>query len=546
MPKPEGLLTILQGDWIEQLRQIPDESVQMCVTSPPYFGLRDYGADGQLGLEKSPADYVSKLVEGFNDVRRVLKKDGVLFINLGDSYAGSRCGPNGDDATRRHVVQSDTFVKSKREGKRWGGGNLKCPGVKVKDLIGVPWMVAFALRDSGWYLRCDIIWSKPNPMPESVTDRPTRAHEYIFLLSKSPKYYYNHEAIRETPSLTLIKQVEEGYNGHAIKDYLKMGVQDASATKSRIISNARKRIDKQRGHSRRHAGFNDKWDALTPAEQALLGRNKRSVWTVAPANFSEFSVSWVWERHDCEATCGNLHIASLNCPIYGGLFDLVSTALCDGHEGGDCSRIARICDRLSLEPKDGFFPIDQLRAWNFGQQRLDSVLLKHFGIASDHNTETHKTGLFVSTSLSCKPSSQRSSHILSILAEHGLSAPHLDMLLNNTWEGDLSENHNIGSLWSIVDSDRLPDFCAAYGINYKKTPRETSHFATFPTKLIEPCILAGSKAGDVVIDPFAGSGTTGEVALTLGRKSVLIELNPDYIKMIEKRCTIQPGFPFAA
>lgn len=195
-----------------------------------------------------------------------------------------------------------------------------------------------------------MIWAKPNAMPESVTDRPTRSHEYIFLLTKSRKYFYNHEAIKEPPSLDLIKQIEDGYNGSAVKDFGLNGVQDASATKSRIINGYRKRIDKQSGHSRRHDGFNDRWDKLTREEQMACGANKRSVWTVAPANYRD------------------------------------------------------------------------------------------------------------------------------------------------------------------------------------------AHFATFPPKLIEPCILAGSRPGDTVLDPFGGSGTTAEVAISHGRKALIIELNPEYIPMIHARC----------
>lgn len=171
--------------------------VQTCVTSPPYFGLRDYGVADQIGLEATPEAYVAEMVEVFRLVRDLLTDDGTLWLNLGDTYAGSRCGPNNDGETGRHVVQSDVFIKSKLEGKRWGGGDVKCPGFKPKDLIGIPWRVAFALQAEGWYLRSDVIWHKPNPMPESVTDRPTKSHEYIFLLSKSSDYFYDSESISE-------------------------------------------------------------------------------------------------------------------------------------------------------------------------------------------------------------------------------------------------------------------------------------------------------------------------------------------------------------
>ena len=175
---------IKQGDALNVLKTMPEQSVHCCVTSPPYFGLRDYGVEGQIGLERTPEEYVDKLVQVFREVRRVLRDDGTLWLNLGDSYNGS--GGAGGDYNPGGL----------KEGQPKYPGR-KVPGLKPKDLIGTPWMVALALRNDGWYLRCDIIWEKVNCLPESATDRPTRAHEYIFLLSKSPKYYYDHEAIKE-------------------------------------------------------------------------------------------------------------------------------------------------------------------------------------------------------------------------------------------------------------------------------------------------------------------------------------------------------------
>ena len=178
---------LYQGDALETLKQMEDESIHCCVTSPPYWGLRDYGCDGQIGLEYSPDEYVSKMVEVFREVKRVLRKDGTLWLNLGDSYTMKFGGGKGSKSgTTKAAV--DEIEKPPREIPS---------GLKPKDLVGIPWMVAFALRADGWYLRSDIIWAKGNPMPESVTDRPTKAHEYIFLLSKGARYYYDAEAIRE-------------------------------------------------------------------------------------------------------------------------------------------------------------------------------------------------------------------------------------------------------------------------------------------------------------------------------------------------------------
>lgn len=192
------------GDCLESLRAMPDQSVHCCVTSPPYFGLRDYGVDGQIGLEDTPAAFVARLVEVFREVRRVLRDDGTLWLNLGDSYSRSPAkggsGPGGKNESRwgygaaqsAKVCSSDGGVgRGDRPGSRSGG-------LGEKQLLGIPWRVAFALQDDGWYLRQDIIWHKPNPMPESVRDRCTKAHEYIFLLSKGPRYYFDSEAIRET------------------------------------------------------------------------------------------------------------------------------------------------------------------------------------------------------------------------------------------------------------------------------------------------------------------------------------------------------------
>ena len=179
------------GDCRDTMRKWADQGIkaQTCVTSPPYYGLRDYGHDGQIGLEETPEEYITAMVEVFSCVRDVLADDGTLWLNIGDSYAGnnsqaSNNGRAGYGNPRERVV------------------NRTGEGLKTKDLIGIPWMLAFALRADGWYLRQDIIWHKPNPMPESVQDRCTKSHEYIFLLSKSPKYYYDIDSIKEDAHTT--------------------------------------------------------------------------------------------------------------------------------------------------------------------------------------------------------------------------------------------------------------------------------------------------------------------------------------------------------
>lgn len=332
------------GDCLEVLRTLPDASVQCCVTSPPYFGLRDYGHAGQIGLESTPDAFVAKLVAVFAEVRRVLRDDGTLWLNLGDSYAANR-GYQVPDS--KHVDVGN--------GK---GMKAAALGAKVKDLLGIPWRVAFALQADGWYLRSDIIWHKPNPMPESVTDRPTKAHEYLFLLTKSERYYYDADAIAE-PAIHAgdVKTNNAGKNG-------RMG--EFGATRG---------------------GF------LRP-EGVTVGdtRNRRTVWSV-------------------EAT---------------------------GNRERECLMI------------------------------LDS-----------------------------------------------------DLSTADKWDA-------IKAMMSGAQSDVWRIATQAFS---------EAHFATFPPKLIEPCILAGSKQGDTILDPFGGAGTTGLVADRLGRNALLIELNPQYAAMARRRIT---------
>jgi DNA modification methylase len=301
---------ILQGDCLEQLKTLPDGSVNCCVTSPPYYGLRDYGHDGQIGLEETPEQYVAKLVEVFREVRRVLRDDGTCWVNLGDSYANKGCDSSsvgGFTGERIRAGKKGIMDSRPREIP---------PGLKPKDLIGIPWRVAFALQADGWYLRQDIIWHKPNPMPESVTDRCTKAHEYIFLLTKSARYWYDSEAVKEASI---------HYDS------------DARAGKGNIRYEGKRTIDT--------SGKNGQDSFVTINET----RNRRSVWTVA------------------------------------------------------------------TKPYSG------------------------------------------------------------------------------------------------------------------------AHFAVFPPDLIRPCILAGCPVNGTVLDPFGGSGTSGEVALEEGRNAILIELNPEYITLAHKR-----------
>lgn len=272
-------------DCIEGLRQLPDESVHCCVTSPPYWGLRDYGVAGQYGLEETPEAFVSRQVDVFQEVRRVLRKGGTCWVNIGDSYAAS--------AANRPAKHTGDGLGS-IEHRKAGSVQLRkdVSGLKRKDLVGIPWMLAFALRQDGWYLRQDIIWSKPNPMPESVTDRCTKSHEYIFLLTKSDKYYFNQETIKEPASANTharrsIKTPaswDTGQGSHNRKSgrYSNTGVGWGSASNNDPTDN-RKRPSRVKNNSSFDTAMH------TMPEK----RNKRSVWAITPqaykgAHFATF------------------------------------------------------------------------------------------------------------------------------------------------------------------------------------------------------------------------------------------------------------------
>lgn len=274
--------TVFNGDCIDGLRTLPDGVVNCCVTSPPYFGLRDYGMDGQIGLEETPNEYVEKMVNVFREVKRVLRDDGTLWLNIGDSYAGSGKGSNCDGSVHLSALNSK---QGTHKGTIYG---YKHPQkaytivLKNKDLIGIPWRLAFALQADGWYLRQDIIWHKPNPMPESVTDRCTKSHEYIFLLSKSAKYYYDHEAIKSEISDTTIKRLMQDtrwQNGSSRVPGKTNGNMKAVGT-LRKGYNHRGEGDKKLGS---HSGNYDGDGNIIGGGKA----NKRSVWTVITKPFKE-------------------------------------------------------------------------------------------------------------------------------------------------------------------------------------------------------------------------------------------------------------------
>ncbi len=255
---------IYNMDCLECLKQLPDNSINCCVTSPPYWGLRDYGVDGQIGLEVTPAEYVGRMVEVFREVKRVFRADGTLWLNLGDSYAGYWGDKKAREENRPSMADTNGWTNGFNMNARPDFHNaFDEMKIKPKDLVGIPWMVAFALRADGWYLRQDIIWHKPNPMPESVKDRCTKAHEYIVLLSKSKKYYYDADAIREPLSVHRAKQAGQ-----------KVEPGNDIVGRREQIEHARQRGSG--GHFDGHKWF------MNP-----LGRNKRSVWTITTKPFKE-------------------------------------------------------------------------------------------------------------------------------------------------------------------------------------------------------------------------------------------------------------------
>lgn len=280
---------------------LPDKSVNSIITSPPYWGLRDYKAEGQLGLEKTPEEFIANMVKVFREAWRVLRDDGTLWINIGDSYAGG--GKGGGSKGRKQQTNTGSLVNPSKVPK----------GLKAKDLVGIPWMLAFALRSDGWYLRQDIIWHKPNPMPESTRDRCTKSHEYFFMFSKKPRYYYDAFAIRTPYAYKTFTTfgIESTGNGDGsglvasenwandvpVRKPKKWKTPDGWDTgtgahgsihrEGREKGTPADKPVKQRGHVQRHAGFEEKWDNMTVPEQQAMGANKRSVWTIATQGFKE-------------------------------------------------------------------------------------------------------------------------------------------------------------------------------------------------------------------------------------------------------------------
>ena len=418
--------TILFGDCRETLKQF-DEQARMCVTSPPYYGLRDYGGEEyQIGQEQTPEEFIEQLVSVFREVRNVLTDDGTLWVNLGDSYYNYRPG-------KGQALVKQTVSKTKQDlPDKCSKRANKLQGLKEKDLIGIPWMFAFAMRNDGWYLRQDIIWHKPNPMPESVRDRCTKAHEYIFLFSKNRKYFYNNEAIKEPA-----------------KDW---GTRDRSKGK-----------------------YHNKGTGLQPHSgltKSYPTKNKRSVWTSKHGKY-------VTEEN--EAT----HRQGIHANRGQNLIE-VRSKLPTQKEFVEFLR-SKTNAKVLAENTD--IPLTKIEHWF----RFDNSGFAYPTIEDWKKVRKHIDDYDV--------------------MDEGLTYFEL-----KTDEVAVSDKKNKRSVWSITNK-----------------PYKGAHFATYPPDLIEPCILAGSEKGDIILDPFMGSGTTAMVAKSLGRDYIGCELHEDYGNLIQKR-----------
>jgi len=327
---------IILGDSREKLREIETGSVHCCITSPPYFGLRDYGVEGQMGLEATPAEFVAGMVDLFREVRRVLRDDGTLWLNLGDSYAGSWGAQSRGEATGEGSarIQGTSPLQARSIAAHVRGtthvGSLKnTPGLKPKDLIGIPWRVALALQEDGWWLRQDIIWSKPNPMPESVKDRCTKAHEYLFLLSKSERYHYDHDAIAENAEFS------EPNSPQSIKSPMGQGY-----------------TRRARGIPPRHEKYAESSDQSRLDRVGRGGRrNKRSVWTVSTKPFKQ--AHFATFPPDLIEPC-----VLAGCPKGGTILDPFGGA---GTTGMVAERLGRNATLIELNPEYAAMASDRLR-----------------------------------------------------------------------------------------------------------------------------------------------------------------------------------------
>jgi DNA methylase len=407
-------IRLLTGDCRAVLPTLPERSVQCVVTSPPYFGLRDYGVKGQIGLETTVEAYVAALVGVFRLVRRVLRDDGTVWLVLGDSFAD-------------------------------------------KQLLGVPWRVAFALQEDGWYLRSDIIWSKPNPMPESVRDRPTRSHEYVFLLTKRATYFYDADAVREPHSETVRRPNVFNQVGPTMH---------APPGQSPQIR-----------HDSKEAMFHPN------------GRNRRSVWTITPKPFSDWTkisrqVRVPWD----DASDDSGRITSPDCPLHAGQPDREPTPRGGGRGGDRSSRNPGNGSHLAQAPAFESVPTVPPPALDSAGGSSDLLPLLCAPTATMHSTGSHRTAPVPATSGPCRPSARTPDRTGDTSASPESGAP-----CDRTPESKTAPDDSGGPLsgqttFRTAHTSSLICSCEYYDI----VTESISHFATFPPDLVEPCVLAGT------------------------------------------------------
>jgi DNA modification methylase len=567
VPKPyyqDGAVTLFAGDALTVLRELPAASVQTCITSPPYWGLRDYGTatwdggeagcdhrangerrrlphgdgrvndsyaderhliagaganfkslcgkcgarriDAQLGLEPTPEEYVANLVAVFREVRRVLRDDGTLWLNLGDSYANDTKW--GGSSGGKHVLAL--------HGQTGIGRQKVTTGLKAKSLVGIPWRVAFALQADGWYLRSDIIWAKPNPMPESVTDRPTKAHEYLFLLAKRERYFYDAEAIAEPVTASTIERLSQPTLGEQTGSFRVPG-----KTNGPMKAVGRGGVNAFCGQGHFCDGENgpanregrDMKDVGTGTT-----RSRRTVWEIATTPFSGARLLGA-------ARDGNGRIRSADCPLHGDQRLSASTVRDDERQAASPSRRNLGTEsRPDGAPQDEPVPTETRRAEDSAPDSSGSPAPSCALLATDRSSGTRKTGRAPETSPHETP--DEGSPLRTDDTQPGLwTTAIFARRPANSNEGDSSADGSESDP-SARTQPSTTDKCSCGIID---------HFAVFPVDLVKPCVLAGAPVGGIVLDPFVGSGTTCYVAKELGRRAIGIDLSAAYLDLAAKR-----------
>lgn len=504
--------TIHHGDCLEVLRDLKSASVHCCVTSPPYFGLRDYGDPGQIGLEPNPEAYVDKLVEVFREVRRVLRDDGTLWLNLGDTYASDGGpgwqGKNGTRSDRRFTGTRNTV--GMREQAR-----TAFKGMKAKDLIGIPWRVALALQADGWCLRQEIIWHKPNPLPESVKDRCTKSHEQIFMFCKASWSGSRPPRQMKESDARWLALLIEAEGNIAVRRYT-----HNRETPQHALQIAVANTDK----------------ALLVAAQNLAGRG--AILEAKGTNRPIYYLQWTTKE-----------AASLLWDIYPYLFGKKRQAAIglmledrrSNRNKGNCDDIYFKDGRhYRLQAAELEFRDKMWRAVKSLNQHQDIDL--SWLVYPKEGSWTTNPYYFDAKAIAEPSTYGAPNSPESIKSPYGQGFTRRGRAAGNktdkyveTYDSSETEEHRTkAGLMKIADKVwDTRNKRSVWTVSTK--PFRDAHFATFPPDLIEPCIKAGISIGGTVLDPFGGAGTTGLVAERLGRNSVLVEMNREYVEMATRR-----------